>query len=260
MAGQAAGQEFSRRIDKRELAGYCTAMDLHRNSLRRFVSATLSVEEHEHLVRQATAQGMSLGEAVRRMVLAGLGRSVPAVDRCSFCGGATIKHGRGRSRQRVICKGCGRSTVASESRGNRIPPAKEALLQEALTLGVSIRRSASLAGVSKRTAEIRAAEMGNLTCPCGLNARHQGWCSVRISQSAARQAYLASATKPSIADLQEQLGRGLLLLVLRMADKGSSVQSISNVTGIDTEVIDRIDSAVSASSRRKMLTELEMLK
>lgn len=118
---------------------------------------------------------------------------VSVAPACRFCGGTTKRFGRTETGyQRYRCRSCSR--VMSDSPrpqrgGNRLKAEKEAKLRELLAAGWSIRSAAAAAGVSKRTAELRAREI-QATCPCGQPARHRGWCSWRFQRSPRRQEFL----------------------------------------------------------------------
>lgn len=103
-----------------------------------------------------------------------------------------------RGKQRLRCCHCQItfSAVSPLVNGDGVAirmPMKHERARLLLLKGESIRGTAQIIGISKRTVERVLRDMGDvqIKCPCGQDARHQGWCAFRVARSPARQTFLS---------------------------------------------------------------------
>lgn len=113
---------------------------------------------------------------------------------CLKCRGRLNRFGFDRNGcPRARCNKCGTFTTTSNPAQRHIrSPRKHERAKEYLLQGESIRSTAQILGISKGTVERALDEIGDIEikCGCGDDARHQGWCSVRLARSPKRQAFL----------------------------------------------------------------------
>lgn len=139
---------------------------------------------------------------------------------CVGCHGLCILHGTDRNeRVRWRCKPCGLSFVGSGCPGNpivnQIREEKREQAISAFNEAKSVRQVAAEVGISKGTAQkIRAEENIEVLCPCGKDAKHQGWCAHRYAQSPERQAVIAKMHMAHI-DPHEQAEQEIAAIVER---------------------------------------------
>lgn len=81
---------------------------------------------------------------------------------------------------------------------NHLKPEKRARLEVALADGLGTRTAAKVAGCSHITVlrYIKVLAVPRGLCGCGKAASHNGWCPWRYQNSALRQAFIASWSKP----------------------------------------------------------------
>lgn len=121
---------------------------------------------------------------------------------CPKCMGYVKLYGktvRGKQRYSCLsrdCAGWQKPFVYARAKvgNNRLPDEKAKIVKQILLGGISIRWTVRLTGVSKQTVrrierQLRL-EGEKRVCPCGLDAKHQGWCSFRFRQSPARQSFM----------------------------------------------------------------------
>ena len=115
--------------------------------------------------------------------------------RCPQCRGFVKKSGfTAAQKQRYQCLSCGKTWIRREDRcgKHRLPAASSSIARKLLCGGLAIRFVARILHISKTTVRAIARELGARTCPCGRDARHQGWCRFRYRQSDARQQFMQS--------------------------------------------------------------------
>lgn len=122
--------------------------------------------------------------------------------KCDECGWICRKAGRTAAHsQRWRCSNatCPMSrvlrVVGRKSMGNYTDESICADVRELLLDGDGILQVARVMGVSRSVVrrierDLRARGCA-LMCPCGRDARHQGWCRVRYQRSVARSAFIA---------------------------------------------------------------------
>lgn len=111
---------------------------------------------------------------------------------CVTCHNVCIMSGVDRNgRQRWRCRTCDFSFLGS-GEVNQIKKEKRELAVSLFRSAKSVRQVAAEVGISTQTAQkIRDEEIKEpILCPCGKDAKRQGWCKFRYEQSPARQAVM----------------------------------------------------------------------
>lgn len=113
---------------------------------------------------------------------------------CLKCRGCLSRFGYDHNGcPRARCANCGTFTTSSNPLAQFVrSPRKREQAKGYLLKGESIRSTVQILGISKRTVESALDELQGIEikCGCGDDARHQGWCRVRLARSPKRQVFL----------------------------------------------------------------------